>query len=126
MTDLLLPLLGGLVRSLIIAFGAWLGTQGITVTGSMEDQLVGAAMIVAGVGLSFMSKLWAKWKARAGAVAAARASAEATMKAGTPTPVTVTVTPVGMPNRAVKVSSVESSGIQLPPAGIPPAPAPAA
>jgi hypothetical protein len=121
MADLVMPMLLALVRHGVAAFGVYLGTYGITVSGSGQDQLVGAGMVIVSVGLSFMDKLWAKWKARTGAVLAARASAEATIDAGRATPVTVVVTPAGVPNEAVRVSPSEAAP-PTPPGNVPPSP----
>ena len=123
MTDLIMPFVLALVRHGVAAFGVYLAAIGITVTGSMQEQIVGFLMVVVAIGLSFMDKLWAKWKARTGNVLAARASSEATMVAGVETPVTVTITPAGQPNIAVTVPPEEAAP-RLPPSYLPPQPAP--
>ena len=121
MTDLLMPIITGQLRTLIAAFGAYLGTYGLTVSGEAQDKLLGAALVVVSLALSAGQKWWAERKKRTAEVAAAKATAAATMALGKPTPVTVVVTPAGMPNEAVPVPRVELAA-----APIVPVPAPAA
>jgi len=117
MNDLVMQMLGGLVRTGIAAFGAYLGTLGLTVSGSALDQLAGSAMILIALGWSGVQKWWANRAARSGAVAAAVASVEVGR------PVTVTVTPAGEPNVATLIPAEERRAAPVVPAGTTPQPA---
>ncbi len=108
--DLAVQLLGALVRNGVTAFGVYLGTWGLTVSGSMQDQLVGAIMVLVALGWSGGQKWWAERRKRTAEVAAAKASAQLGQ------PVTVNVTPEGQPNEAIRIPAVEL-------AKAPPAPA---
>jgi hypothetical protein len=118
MTALIWPLVGSLLRNGITAFGAYLGTYGLTVSGEMQDKLVGAAMVLVALGWSGVQKWWAQRAARAGAVAAAVASVEVGR------PVTVTVTPDDRPNVATLIPAAEANKAPAVPVGVPPQPAP--
>jgi hypothetical protein len=123
-SDLLMPIITGQLRTLIAAGGAYLGTYGLTVSGEAQDTLLGAGLVVVSLALSGVQKWWAERKKRRAEVSAAKASAEATMAAGAPTPVTVNVTPAGLPNEAVRVSRAEAAAAPAVPAGVVPSPAP--
>jgi len=127
MKDLLMQVLLGQVRTGVAALGAYLGTYGLTVSGEMQTQLVGAAMVIVALVLSGLDKWWAKGKKDTAEVTAAVASAQATMEAGRATPVRVVVTPANLPNEAIKISTDEiRAAPPPPPVSVPPTPAPAA
>jgi hypothetical protein len=117
--DLALQMLGGLVRHGITAFGVYLGTYGLTVSGSLQDQLYGFIMASLPVVWSLISKKWADRKKRTAEVAAAIASVEQGV------PVTVTVTAGNLPNETVKISPDEIAKAPVAPINVPPSPAPA-
>lgn len=119
MKDLLLQMLLGQVRTGVAALGAYLTTYGLTVSGEMQTQLVGAAMVVVSLILSATDKWWAERKKRNAEVAAAVASVEIGR------PVRVTVTPAGQPNEATLISATEAAAAPAVPLGTPPQPAPA-
>lgn len=121
MNDLIMQIITGQLRTAIAALGAYLATYGLTVSGTMQDQLLGAALVVVSLVLSGVQKWWAERKKRTAEVAAAKASAAATLATGKAMPVTVTVTPAGQPNEAVPVPRAE-----LATAPVAPVPAPAA
>jgi hypothetical protein len=111
-------IIGGIVRSGVIAFGAWAAAGGVTLTGTQLDQLSGVILMLAGVGWSIVQKWLAKRAARTGAVAAAVASVLHN------TPVTVTETPKGQNNIATHISMEEQRAAPSVPKGIPPQPGP--
>ena len=113
-SDLILQLAGGFARTAIASFGAYLGTVGITVTGAMQDQLLGAAMVLVSLGWSGMQKWWAERAARGAVVSAAVASA----RHGEP--VSVSVTSGDQPNIAVRIPQAEQNKADTTPAGIVP------
>lgn len=118
MNDQIQAIILGVVRHAVTALGAYLATDGISLTGSQTETMIGAIMVVISLGFSWAQKVWQARAARTGAVAAAVESA----RQGTP--VTVTVTPVGQPNIATKVSRVEQAAAPTVPAGAIPQPAP--
>jgi hypothetical protein len=125
--EIVMPIITGQLRTAVAAFGAYLATYGVTVSGEAQDQLVGAGLVAASLILSGVQKWWAERKKRRAEVYAAKATAEATMKAGTPTPVTVVVTPGNLPNEAVRISATELAAAPLsPPVDVKPSPAPKA
>ncbi len=118
MSDLLSQIIQGLIRTLIVAFGAWAATGGVTLTGTQLDQLTGSAMILVGAGWSVGQKWWAERAKRTAEVSAAVASVEHG------TPVTVTVTPVGQDNIATRVSAAEQAAAPAVPLDVSPKPPP--
>jgi len=113
-SDLILQLAGGFVRTAIASFGAYLGTYGLTVTGAMQDQLLGAAMVLISLGWSGMQKWWAERATRGAVVSAAVASAQHGEA------VTVSVTPDDRPNIAVRIPETEQRKADTTPSGSPP------
>jgi hypothetical protein len=99
--DLVQQIIGGEVRTGVIAFGTWAAAGGVHLTGTELDQIAGTVLVLIMAIWSGVQKYLTQVAARKREVAAAKASAEQGK------PVTVTVTPAGQPNIAIPVPPPE-------------------